>query len=303
MVVLRPGVGPDRCWGAGCGITGRGRALVGHAVLAAGRLGSCPALLPCGSSGGGRRWPRSFRRRGRWRVASTLQIVLGIVALVYLLPFDGTPRPVSFYQAVVRTGHQTNGALLAGGDGRADLRVVSSSVARSSVRPCVRELEDGIGAAGGAGRIAIGRPLLEIDGVDRSTAAGRRRARTTCWPRSAAALAAYVSLTKPRLVLLVLVTVAVGFLLGRARQRHPATLRDAGGDAAGHRAGGRGCRRAQPVAGARPRCPDAADGQPRPAQRAAALRRRRRSSAACSSSWGRRSCSWGRTCWRPRSPS
>jgi cytochrome c oxidase assembly protein subunit 15 len=45
-------------------------------------------------------------------VASTLQIVLGIVAMVYLLPFDGIPRPVSFYQAVVRTGHQTNGALL-----------------------------------------------------------------------------------------------------------------------------------------------------------------------------------------------
>jgi heme a synthase len=43
---------------------------------------------------------------------STLQIVLGIVAMLYLLPFDGIPRPVTFYQAVVRTGHQTNGALL-----------------------------------------------------------------------------------------------------------------------------------------------------------------------------------------------
>jgi heme a synthase len=45
-------------------------------------------------------------------VASTVQIILGIVAMVYLLPFDGIPRSVSFYQAVVRTGHQTNGALL-----------------------------------------------------------------------------------------------------------------------------------------------------------------------------------------------
>jgi cytochrome c oxidase assembly protein subunit 15 len=45
-------------------------------------------------------------------VASSVQILLGIVAMVYLLPFDGLPRPVSFYQAVVRTGHQTNGALL-----------------------------------------------------------------------------------------------------------------------------------------------------------------------------------------------
>jgi heme a synthase len=43
---------------------------------------------------------------------STLQIVLGIVAMLYLLPFDGNPRTVTFYQAVVRTGHQTNGALL-----------------------------------------------------------------------------------------------------------------------------------------------------------------------------------------------
>ena len=45
-------------------------------------------------------------------VASSLQILLGIVATVYLLPFDGIPRAVTFYQAVVRTGHQTNGALL-----------------------------------------------------------------------------------------------------------------------------------------------------------------------------------------------
>jgi cytochrome c oxidase assembly protein subunit 15 len=45
---------------------------------------------------------------------STLQIVLGIVAMIMLLPFDGFPRPVSFYQAVIRTGHQTNGALLLG---------------------------------------------------------------------------------------------------------------------------------------------------------------------------------------------
>jgi heme a synthase len=44
--------------------------------------------------------------------AVTLQIALGVIALLYLLPFDGIPRPVAFYQAVVRTGHQTNGALL-----------------------------------------------------------------------------------------------------------------------------------------------------------------------------------------------
>jgi cytochrome c oxidase assembly protein subunit 15 len=43
---------------------------------------------------------------------ASLQIMLGIAAMLYLLPFDGTPRPVTFYQAVVRTGHQTNGAIL-----------------------------------------------------------------------------------------------------------------------------------------------------------------------------------------------
>jgi cytochrome c oxidase assembly protein subunit 15 len=45
-------------------------------------------------------------------ITISLQVLLGIVALIYLLPFDGIPRPVAFYQAVARTGHQTNGALL-----------------------------------------------------------------------------------------------------------------------------------------------------------------------------------------------
>lgn len=45
-------------------------------------------------------------------ITATLQVLLGVVAFLYLLPFDGTPRPVGFYQAVVRTAHQTNGAIL-----------------------------------------------------------------------------------------------------------------------------------------------------------------------------------------------
>jgi cytochrome c oxidase assembly protein subunit 15 len=53
-----------------------------------------------------------FRSALAATVAASLQIALGIVAMIYLLPFDGFPRPVSFYQAVIRTGHQTNGALL-----------------------------------------------------------------------------------------------------------------------------------------------------------------------------------------------
>lgn len=45
-------------------------------------------------------------------VAVTLQAVLGVAAWALLLPFDHQPRPVSLWQAMVRTGHQTNGALL-----------------------------------------------------------------------------------------------------------------------------------------------------------------------------------------------
>ena len=46
------------------------------------------------------------------RLVSSVQMLLGAGAFAYLLPFDGTPRAVSFYQAVVRTGHQTNGAIV-----------------------------------------------------------------------------------------------------------------------------------------------------------------------------------------------
>jgi cytochrome c oxidase assembly protein subunit 15 len=49
----------------------------------------------------------------RWLLlAAWGQVALGIAALIYLLPFGGVPRPVTFYEAVVRTGHQTNAALL-----------------------------------------------------------------------------------------------------------------------------------------------------------------------------------------------
>ncbi len=45
-------------------------------------------------------------------VLTTLQFALGVGSFLFLLPFDGTPRPISFYQALVRTGHQTTGALV-----------------------------------------------------------------------------------------------------------------------------------------------------------------------------------------------
>jgi len=40
------------------------------------------------------------------------QSVLGVLALVGLLPWDGLPHPVRFYDAVFRTGHQSCAALV-----------------------------------------------------------------------------------------------------------------------------------------------------------------------------------------------
>jgi cytochrome c oxidase assembly protein subunit 15 len=45
-------------------------------------------------------------------VLVSLQVALGGLSWWMLRPFDGTPRFVTFYQAVIRTGHQTHGALL-----------------------------------------------------------------------------------------------------------------------------------------------------------------------------------------------
>jgi cytochrome c oxidase assembly protein subunit 15 len=44
--------------------------------------------------------------------AATAQVILGVAALTLLWPLDGTARPVPSIQAVVRTGHQTNAAIL-----------------------------------------------------------------------------------------------------------------------------------------------------------------------------------------------
>jgi heme a synthase len=61
------------------------------------------------------RRPEAARMVGPSRLLAagvTAQVVLGISALVMLWPLDGTARPVPFWQGVIRTGHQTNGALL-----------------------------------------------------------------------------------------------------------------------------------------------------------------------------------------------
>jgi cytochrome c oxidase assembly protein subunit 15 len=42
----------------------------------------------------------------------TVQVLLGLASLVFVLPISGIPRPVTSYQAIIRTAHQTNAALL-----------------------------------------------------------------------------------------------------------------------------------------------------------------------------------------------
>ena len=45
-------------------------------------------------------------------LAATFQIALGLGTLFFVLPMGGNPRAVTSYEAVVRTAHQTNAALL-----------------------------------------------------------------------------------------------------------------------------------------------------------------------------------------------
>jgi cytochrome c oxidase assembly protein subunit 15 len=90
---------------------GTTEALLAHALMATAVWGHAAALV----------W-RVGRRKEHVRelvpsaramaLAVTLQVALGLAAWWMLRPFDGIPRPVTFYQALVRTGHQTNGALL-----------------------------------------------------------------------------------------------------------------------------------------------------------------------------------------------
>jgi cytochrome c oxidase assembly protein subunit 15 len=45
-------------------------------------------------------------------LAVTMQVALGLATLVFVLPMGGTPRAVTTDEAVIRTAHQTNAALL-----------------------------------------------------------------------------------------------------------------------------------------------------------------------------------------------
>lgn len=88
-------------------------ALLAHSLLAAAVWGH--AALLCWrvekSRTGARALLASARALG---LLVTMQMVLGTAAWWLLRPFDGTPRMVSTAQALVRTAHQANGALILG---------------------------------------------------------------------------------------------------------------------------------------------------------------------------------------------
>lgn len=75
--------------------------------------------------------------------AVTLQVLLGIAAWWILRPFDGSPKRVNLGQALVRTGHVVNGALLLGSSVVLTLRTVRHlrSPRRSSSTEPARVME------------------------------------------------------------------------------------------------------------------------------------------------------------------
>jgi heme a synthase len=86
-------------------------ALAAHSALAAAVWGCC-LFLTFSVGGQKRSWPSLVPSARALGLLATLQVALGIGAFVSLLPFGGTPRAVSFNQALTRTAHQTSGALL-----------------------------------------------------------------------------------------------------------------------------------------------------------------------------------------------
>ena len=97
--------------------------------------GAAACSWPSASSGRSASWPGLVPSARALGLLATLQVVLGIGAFTSLLPFDGTPRAVSFYQAVARTAHQTNGALLLAAAVVFNLRCFRQVAGGSAFRP------------------------------------------------------------------------------------------------------------------------------------------------------------------------
>ena len=120
-----------------------GEGLIVHALLAAAvwghvaalawrvevRKGEVPALVPAARA---------------MAAFASIQIALGVAAWWFLRPFDGIPRTVTVPQALIRTGHMGNGALLLASAVVLTLRAARTLAPATSARPltpAARELE------------------------------------------------------------------------------------------------------------------------------------------------------------------
>jgi cytochrome c oxidase assembly protein subunit 15 len=130
-------------------------ALAGHAFLGAAVWGSC-LFLAFVVERQKKSWPSLVPAARALGVVATLQIVLGLGAFTTLLPFDGTPRFVSFYQAVTRTAHQTGGAVLLAAAVVFNLR----SLRQLAGTTLLASLADHAKSLRGAGRAALEREAV-----------------------------------------------------------------------------------------------------------------------------------------------
>jgi cytochrome c oxidase assembly protein subunit 15 len=72
-----------------------------------------------------------------------LQVALGIAAWWLLRPFNGIPRPVDTVQALIRTGHQANAALLLGASVVLVVRLFGRAAGVLEGKPSLEALSDG----------------------------------------------------------------------------------------------------------------------------------------------------------------
>lgn len=111
-------------------------AVLVHAIVLAARIwihrADAPALVPASVG---------------LALSAVLQVILGIAALTYLLPFGGVPGPVEFYEAVVRTSHQTFAAILLASSVVLALRSMRHLAAVEPLPSAAHPLPDNSGAS------------------------------------------------------------------------------------------------------------------------------------------------------------
>jgi cytochrome c oxidase assembly protein subunit 15 len=141
-VVMLALVGGQIAVGAWLRHFGSVTALVVHAFLATAVWGHALALS-YRVGRGGRRMLALIPSGRALALTTTLQVGLGVAAWWMLRPFDGLPRPVSMSQALIRTGHQAQGALVLAAVVVLTLRSFRhlGPVVRESIRPAPAVLD------------------------------------------------------------------------------------------------------------------------------------------------------------------